>query len=296
MDTAFHCFGEVVRLGSVRQAAERLHVSASSVSRQIAKLEHAFEVTLLIRHSQGVKLTPAGEVFARFVQSRSRELQRLKFDIDALKGLQRGHVSIVTVEGMVAGVLPLALSEFSRQHPEMTYEVTVAGTDDVMEAVAEDRCDIGISFHPHPRAGVETVAGMRQPVLAVMSPSHRLARQPSLELADLAQEAVGLPDHTFGIRHLVDHVVKSEQLQVCVRLETNSIDMLRQFAFYQLGVVFLPAFAFERESAAGWLVGIELRNEALASATVQICKRASFDLSGPASRFVEILAQGPHFS
>ena len=289
MDSAFQYFSEVVRLGSVRQAAERLHVSASSISRQIAKLEHAFGVTLVVRHSQGVKLTAAGEVFARFLQSRSRELLRLKFEIDALKGLQRGHVSIITVEGMIAGVLPVALAEFSRQHPNMTYEVSVAGTDDVMEAVAEDRCDVGISFHPRPRPDVDMMARICQPMLAVMSPAHRLAKREALEMADLVEEPLGFPDRSFGIRHLLDHVVKSEQLQVTVRLETNSIDMLRQFALHQLGVVFLPAFAFERELAAGSLVGVAITNASLANAAMQICKRANFELSLPASRFVDIM-------
>ncbi len=101
---------------------------------------------------------------------------------------------------------------------------------------------------------------------------------------------------TFGIRHLLDHVVKSDQLQGAVRLETNSIDMLRQFALHQLGVVFLPAFAFERELAAGSLVGVAITNAALANAAVQICKRANFELSLPASRFVDILLEGPQFT
>jgi DNA-binding transcriptional LysR family regulator len=145
----------------------------------------------------------AGEVVVRFVQGRTRELHRLQASIDALKNLQKGHVSIFTVEGTIGWLLPQALAEFSQAYPGVTYEVHVAGTDGVMEAVAEDRCDIGISFHPSPRRDVEPVASIIQPLLAVMSPSHRLARCSSLSLTGLADEPLALPNATFGIRHLV---------------------------------------------------------------------------------------------
>ena len=70
VETAFKYFEAVIELGSIRKAAERLHISASSISRQIQKLEHHYGVPLLVRQAQGVRLTPAGELAARYVQSR----------------------------------------------------------------------------------------------------------------------------------------------------------------------------------------------------------------------------------
>lgn len=291
MDTEFSYFYEVARLGSIRQAAEKLHVSASSISRQIRKLEYAFDVELVQRHPQGVKLTPAGEVVARFVQGRSRELQRLKSFIDALKGLQRGHVSVYTVEGMIDGLLPRALTDFAERYPGITYEVRVAGTDNVMQAVAEDRCDIGISFHPVPRHDVEAVATVAQPLHAVMTPSHPLAFQEQLSLEELTLTPIGLPDSSFGIRHLIDNLVKAHNLQANIRLETNSIDMMRRFALHGLGIVFLPIFAFERELANGTLIAVPLADNSLATAKMQVCKRAEIEPTLAAQEFINILVR-----
>ena len=85
MEIGYLYFAEVARFGSIRQAAERLHVSASSVSRQIVKLEHELGTPLISRHAQGIKLTEAGVIVAEYVQSHSREIQRLKAAIDDLR-------------------------------------------------------------------------------------------------------------------------------------------------------------------------------------------------------------------
>lgn len=294
METAFAYFSEVVRLGSIRQAAERLHVSPSSISRQIQKLEHSFGIELVQRRPQGVKLTPAGEIVARFVLGRSRELQRLKSSIDALKGLQSGHVSIYTVEGTINGLLPRALADFAQRYPGITYTVRVAGTDDVMQAVADDVCDIGISFHPVPRHDVEAVATISQPLHAVMAPSHPLARQERLDLDTLARTPIGLPDTSFGIRHLIDHMIKTRGLDINIRLETNSIDMMRRFALNEMGVIFLPTFAFEREHASGALIAVPLAETPLATARIHICRRAEIEPTLAAKELIDTLVEHAH--
>lgn len=205
------------------------------------------------------------------------------------ESLRKGHVSIYTVEGTIGWLLPQALAEFSQAYAGITYEVHVAGTDGVMEAVAEDRCDIGISFHPSPRHDVESVARIVQPLLAVMPPSHRLARRKSLSLAELADEPLALPNVTFGIRHLVNHAIKVAQLDVNIRLETNSMDMIRQFALHEMGVTFLPAFSCERELAARELVAIPLTDPGLERASIQICKHAEMDLTAAAAKLVDAI-------
>lgn len=289
MDTAFSYFGEVARLGSIRQAAETLNVSASSISRQIGKLEHAFDARLIIRHARGVKLTPAGEVVARYIQSRSRDLHRLRASIGALKSLKQGHVCVFTVEGTIGWLLPQALASFCRRYPQITYDIRVAGTDDVMAAIAEDRGDIGISFYPLPRRDVEIVASIVQPLLAVMAPTHPLANRRQVSLAELANEPAALPDRSFGIRHLVDHAVATSQLDISVRLETNSIDMMRQFALQEMGITFLPGFSFERELLSERLVGVPIDDAVLGQATTQICKHAGIDLTPAAKGLVEVI-------
>lgn len=291
IEAGYQVFAEVARSGSIRRAAERLGMSASSVSRQVSRMEAELGAPLVARNAQGVRLTPAGEILAAFVESRSREVERLRAAIAELGRLERGHVSVVTVEGMLGGLLPEALATFARRHPGITYGVTVAGADDVIAAVARDRCDLGIAFEPQPRADVEVVRRMPAPVLAVVAADHPLASRERLRLADLAPHPVGLPDRTFGIRGIANRAMEAHGVALRVRLETNSIDMVRRFALHGMGVSFLPHFAFAQEAAAGALVGVPLAEREFGEASAQIVKNAAFDLPHAARALLAALVE-----
>jgi len=96
----------VARRGSIRRAAERLHIALSAVDRQILQLESQIGMPLFERLPQGLRLTAAGEFLVDAIRRSRRELMRVKSQIDDLKGLRRGEVSIALVEGA---------TEFSRR-------------------------------------------------------------------------------------------------------------------------------------------------------------------------------------
>jgi DNA-binding transcriptional LysR family regulator len=74
--SALRYFLETARLGSIRRAAEVLYVAPSAVSRQIALLEQTYGMPLFERHAAGVRLTVAGEVFARQARATVRDFER----------------------------------------------------------------------------------------------------------------------------------------------------------------------------------------------------------------------------
>lgn len=103
---ALRYFAEVVRSGSLRAASERLFVAASAISRQITLLEDEVGVPLLER-SRGraaIKLTAAGECLMRYVAQTDREFERVRAEIESLKGLRKGHMRGRAASGARAAV------------------------------------------------------------------------------------------------------------------------------------------------------------------------------------------------
>jgi DNA-binding transcriptional LysR family regulator len=82
-------FYEVVCTGSIRRASERLNTSPSSVSRQIALLEHEIGTALFDREATGMTPTHAGRLVAEYARSVVLDYDGLRADLNDLKGDRR---------------------------------------------------------------------------------------------------------------------------------------------------------------------------------------------------------------
>jgi DNA-binding transcriptional LysR family regulator len=284
-------FLEIVRARSIRAAAENLHIAASALSRHVANLEHEFGVPLLERLPRGIRLTPAGEVFAAGAAQTLRQVDRIRSEIDDLRDLKRGHVVIYAVEGVVADFLLPVLSQFGRNFPNVTYHIEVTGTEQVLHALRNDLGDIGIAFNPNPDPQIEVVYDAKHPVYAVVSRKHPLASKKVLTIQELAKETLGLPDLSFGVRRLLDQCAAKDGIPIEPSLTINSIEMAKAYVRSGAGLSVLPAFAITRECSSGELVAVAIRDENLTHAVVSLCVQRSRVLSSAGQRLlVEVSA------
>src|ERR1700676_4106979 len=123
MHVGLRYFTAVARHGSIREAAEELHVAQSALSRQIQKMEKELGAPLFQRHARGVEL-------------------------QALKGLRRGTGNVHSIESLVPHLLPRVVARFSMRYPGINFEIIIDGSDRVVAAVREGRTDIGLAFYP----------------------------------------------------------------------------------------------------------------------------------------------------
>jgi DNA-binding transcriptional LysR family regulator len=282
-------FATVARRGSIREAAEELHVAQSALSRQIQKLEQDFGVPLFQRHARGVELTSAGEIFLRHARSSLRQTERVRSELDALKGLRRGTINIQSIESLVPGVLPQAIMRFRARHPGITFEVTVDRTDRIIAAVREGRTDIGLAFYPPVEPDLTTVFKMREPLVALMSPRHPLAGRPKVSLADSISYPIALPLKNSGSRVLIDIACKAAGIYMVPVLETNSIQFRVQFVHVNNGLTFHSRLSARDSLRTGDLVAVPIRDRIVNTATIDAVTHASRELPLAAEEFLRFL-------
>src|ERR1700748_1024706 len=116
---------EVARAGSIRRAAEQLHVTASAVNRRIMDLEEELGAPLFERRPRGVRLTAAGEVFVNYLRQQVSEVERMKAHIAYLKGMRRGTVRIACSQALALEFLPRQIGEFRKRHSFVSFDVKV---------------------------------------------------------------------------------------------------------------------------------------------------------------------------
>ena len=282
-------FSAIARLGSIREAAEELHIAQSALSRQIQKLEEEFGVPLFHRHARGVKLTSAGEIFLRHAQTNLRQIERVRSEIDALKGLRRGTVSIRSIETLVPHLLPRAVTRFSRRYPGIKFEITIDGSDQVVAAVREGRTDIGLAFYPPAEAELETVFKMREPLVAVMSAHHPLASRPKVSLADCAAYPIASPMKHTGSHILIEVACTAAGIHLSPTLETNAIQLRVEFVKVNHGIAFLSRLSAWDSVRSGELVAVPIRDRLVNNATIDAITHSARQLPVAAEEFLRFL-------
>ena len=107
----------IVEFGTLRAAAQSLGLAQPALSRSVRELEHELGIDLFERHARGMKLTVFGEAFVRRARLAQSELQRSREEIDQLKGLTTGQITVGLSTVASIALLPRVLGPFrSRFH------------------------------------------------------------------------------------------------------------------------------------------------------------------------------------
>ena len=283
-------FMAVVRIGSIRGAAEHLNVAPSVISRQIADTERSVGLPLFERTARGMSLTEAGELVLEHGRRVLEESSFLTEQLGYLRGVQQRRVRIRCGEGFLADVLQHGLGPFVRVYPDVRYDLQLGSTQGMLDAIANGDADIGIAYNPVIDTRVRSLAISRQPLCLVTQPEHPLLEKEKLELADCAGLPCALLSKGHGITQLVTRVAADQGFALAPLLETSSIDVLNHFVMAGLGITFLPRFAVATELARGVLAVRELSDALLADASAHLMVRARRRLPVSVERLGSFLA------
>jgi DNA-binding transcriptional LysR family regulator len=218
---------EVARSGSIRKAAERLNVTASAVNRRIADLETELGAPLFDRRPRGVRLTAAGEVFIHYLRGHNGEVERMKSQIEDLKGLRRGTVRIACSQALALDFLPRQIAAFRNSHPLVSFDLKVVDHESAMAALAAYDVDLVVVFRPPFIANFQPMMTLEQQLVVVMAKDHPLASRRQLRLSDCAAYPVAMPERSIGGRQLLEEISARNGLTFNIAAESNSFEMLR---------------------------------------------------------------------
>jgi DNA-binding transcriptional LysR family regulator len=271
--TRYKYFEKVARLGTIREAAEALHVAPSAVSRQIAQLEYENDIALFERHARGMNLTSAGEILFAHARGLLDHHESARSEISDLKGLRRGEVRVWTIEGMVKDFVVPIIADFQEQYPGILISLEVASTDLITNALMSDDADIGILFNPQSLRGLAVAASVNDPLHVVVSPSHPAAALDKIRIEDLPNWRIALADETFGIRHILDQVTVELNVEIIPSLLTNSIEALRSYARSAKGIAILTPLSVRQDVQLGLLKAIPVVLPDHHTSSLKICTR-----------------------
>jgi DNA-binding transcriptional LysR family regulator len=285
--TALRYFSATAHSRSIRAASDRLHVSPSAISRQIAKLEHELHAPIFDRRAQGMKLTPAGEILLSKIDGVMSEFARVKSHIAALQDLHAGNVDVCCFQTAIESFVAPVLNRFHTQYPDVTFNVRMSSTDEAMEALIAGTAEISLVLNAPVRDAITTLEVFRDRMVAVFSPTHPLAGRKTISLGELEGFSFVLTEPSFGLRQQMDRVFAKHRFHPAAFCVTNSLALVKEVASIGKQCTLLPRFVVEQELAAGSLKTAGVREFAADPLVFCICSRSDRSLSPAAKVFMD---------
>jgi DNA-binding transcriptional LysR family regulator len=289
---ALRYFGEVVRAGSIRAASERLYVAASAISRQLALLEDEVGAPLLERGRgrTALRLTAAGELMVRYLRQSEHEMDRVRSEIESLKGLRKGHIRLGIPETFVREVVPQVLQRFNRRHPGVTFRVEVAASPRLVQLISGNELDVAVTFNPPAALHVKHVFERQLATCVLLSTDHPLADRPHLKLSDCADYGLALPDETMSAKQAYEEMFARARIRPRKVLETNSYELMRAVAAAGMAITIVNARPGDAPATASYRY-IPIQDPRVKPQRVTICTPGERNPGPVASVFIEQLKQ-----
>ncbi len=282
-------FHQVARLGSIRQAADALNVSPSSVSRRVLILERQFGTALLHRSGTGISLTESGRLVDDFGRNVLLDYDTLRSEIDDLRGTGRTTVRVAVVESMISGAPMTAIETMGAQFPRVHFRLIVSPAADVAEAVRSGSCDIGLTLDLYPHPDLHTLCSFDEPVMLAVRPDHPLAAKPGVSIRDLESVPLAVHEEQHGVRRLVDRAARENGYSLVPVLSSSSLEALRSFAARGLGAAIVTRSGAAEAVRSGALVLVPIEDSTLSSGKIVLLVRRNRRLPRAISAFADSL-------
>jgi DNA-binding transcriptional LysR family regulator len=165
------------------RAAQALHVTQPSLSRQVRRLEEQLGARLLDRTPQGSRLTEAGEVFL----PRARALlgSAAQAAACARAAAEPTRLCVGFTTNLI--VTP-AVREVRHRHPDADVRTLHLAWDDARAALLDHRVDAVVTRLPFATDGLQVTVLYDEPRVVVLPLDHRLAGKEAVTLDDIADE------------------------------------------------------------------------------------------------------------
>lgn len=223
-------FIAVADAGNITAGAERAHVSQSAMSASLTALENSLGTMVFQRNRRGVSLTPAGHALLRKARRLLEEVDDLHATAHELDKTLQGPLIVGCYTTLAPSLMPSVITSFLQAHPKIDLRFIEGSDDELVEALHQGRCELLLTydyrlerFFPHRALQRETLSAAAP--YAMVPADHALARQDSVDLAELAEEPLILLDLAPAPEYFLQ-IFDSFGLEPQVRFRTRSHQLI----------------------------------------------------------------------
>ena len=280
---------EVERGGSVSAAAKAIGIGQSSASEHLRLLEAAAGQRLIERNGRGSRLTEAGRVLASSASQALAILAAGEEEVHALAGLDAGtiHIGASTTPGVY--LLPDTLGCFRRDHPNVSIEVEIAATGEILERLLAGRIQLGLVGETAVDDRVEMEPFLADEIIGLAKPGALKIQDGKAKPDAVSRETLLVREQHSSTRQVAERELSEAGVRPASVWELDSSEAIKRAAREGLGVAFLSQYAVAEEVERGELESFRLTGRPPIKRKLYVARLARRPLSPSEQGFIKTL-------
>jgi LysR family transcriptional regulator, transcriptional activator of the cysJI operon len=240
-------FRAVAERNSFRRAAEELYLTQPAVSLQIKALEEDLGVQLFDRTGAHIALTEAGKVLLGYSRQANALFVQAEQEIAALSGDHAGRLALGASSTIAQYVLPRLLGEFSREHPRVHPTMISGNTEQIVDAIEEQKIELGFIEGPARSRNVKTEPNE---LVLIVAAAHEWSELTSIPCSQITAAPLLMRERGSGTRQVVEMAlarqgIKANSLRIVMALD--STEAIKSAVEAGLGVGFVSRWAIAKD-------------------------------------------------
>lgn len=239
-------FATIARVGHFTRAAEALHLSQPSLSRQISTLEHDLGTTLVNRTRGNLTLTAAGRALLPLATRMLADAESIRVEMAELAGLRRGRVRLGAPPTLCVSLVAEVLETYRATYPGIELQISEAGSRTLLEQLTGGQLDLALivtSEHAVTEPSLAHTEVLVEQLVVADSMQHPRLGQGPVELRDLATVPQIAFSPSYDLRAATQSAYRILGLSPNVVIDGGEMDAVLRFVQVGLGVAIVPATA-----------------------------------------------------
>ncbi|MXQ52154.1 LysR family transcriptional regulator [Shimazuella alba] len=279
-------FRTVARLEHMTEAAGVLHITQSSLSKTIQRLEEDLGVALFDRNGRKLRLNEFGRSFLQRVERALLELEEGKREIVDLTSSDYGTLSLAV---NTAYILPDILHRFREIRPQVQFHVQQLQTHEMKKQMKKGEIDFCLSSPPIQGSEVVCDIVFQEEIYVIVPTTHRFANRDRVGLSELKEERFVSLKKGYGIRDLMDIYCEKVGFVPENAYEGNEPATLSPLVQAGLGISFIPKSALQVWSPEN-IVFLQIKDP-VCIREVGLSRHQSRYLSSAAKEFRQVIIE-----
>lgn len=260
------------------KTSEAMHVSPSTLSRNMQRLENMLGCKLFERDNRSVALTESGRKFQRFAQQTLENWTQLKTELNSLSGELDGELKIFCSVTAAYSHLPVILDRFRLLHPNVELKLITGDAALAMQHVSDEQVDVAIAAHPEQLSNRLKFVEIAKIPLSIITPviACQVQQQISQDTIPWNEIPFILPEHGPA-RRRIDKWFKQMHIKPSIYATVAGHEALVSMVALGLGVGIAPAVVVDNSPVRDRVLTFDKGNKIEPFELGLCCLRKRFD-------------------